>query len=193
MPLSDRHLLPDDLDRLLDDEEGASLAPLRAHLDGCAGCRAEFDAQRAVVDALEGLPMRAPAPYFTERVMARVDVTVPWHVALRDRVARLAPRSRAGRVVAAATALGTAALMTGGALWAGRRADVVLFVADLAGERLRSGLTSGAHVTVASLVGEEALGLFASHEAVGASLLVLAVMAGAAAVRAMGARRTRGR
>ena len=80
----DRHLLPEEIDLLLDGEVGFGTAPLKAHARSCAECRAELEDARAVVRELEHLPHLSPSPLFTERIMAHVQVFVPWHVALLD-------------------------------------------------------------------------------------------------------------
>ena len=77
-----RHLLPNEIDLLLDGEVGFGVAPLRAHVDDCASCRGRLAEARVVSDALDNLPRFAPAPAFTNRVMAHVQVVEPWHVAL---------------------------------------------------------------------------------------------------------------
>ena len=38
-----RHLHPNEIDLLLDGEVGFGVAPLRAHVEGCAECRAKLD------------------------------------------------------------------------------------------------------------------------------------------------------
>ncbi|NUQ12691.1 MAG: hypothetical protein HUU26_10265, partial [Gemmatimonadaceae bacterium] len=90
-----RHLTPHEFDLLVDGEEGFGVAPLRAHVDQCAACRQELEAQTRVVEALENLPHFSPSPLFAYRVMREVQVFEPWHVALRDQVARALPRSQA--------------------------------------------------------------------------------------------------
>ena len=99
--MNHRHLLPDEIDLLLDDEVGFGVAPLKAHIRDCADCRAQVDEARFVVDALEDLPHFAPSHTFADRVMSQVPVFVPWHVAARDTVRRwlptVAPGSRGRR------------------------------------------------------------------------------------------------
>jgi hypothetical protein len=69
--LPEAHLSADDLDALL-----ARTAPERvqAHLDVCAGCRAQAEADARVVRALEALPQYTPSAEFEHRVMARVTI-----------------------------------------------------------------------------------------------------------------------
>ena len=82
--MNHRHLLPDEIDLLLDDEVGFGVQPLKAHIRDCADCRAKVDEARFVVDALEDLPHFAPSHSFANRVMSQVPVFVPWHVAARE-------------------------------------------------------------------------------------------------------------
>ena len=55
--MNHRHLLPDEIDLLLDDEVGFGVAPLKAHIRDCAECRAKLDEAQLVVDALEDSPI----------------------------------------------------------------------------------------------------------------------------------------
>ncbi len=63
----------EELSAYLDEELTAQeKAELRAHLDGCAACRAELEALRATVDSVRALP-RTPAPAgFRDGVMAKL-------------------------------------------------------------------------------------------------------------------------
>ena len=90
-----RHLLPDELDQLLDDELGFGMAPLTAHLSECDECRGRYEDARAVTDLIDKLPHLVPSHRFAENVMSKVEVFVPWHVAARDSIASW--RSRATR------------------------------------------------------------------------------------------------
>ena len=76
--MQQRHLLPNELDLLLDGEVGFGVAPLRVHAADCPACRARLADARVVVDALEGLPHFAPTARFTDQVMAQVQVIEPW-------------------------------------------------------------------------------------------------------------------
>src|SRR5580693_5163872 len=99
-----RHLLPNEIDLLLDGEVGFGVSPLRSHIDECAACRARLADARVVVDALERLPHFVPTIRFADRVLAQVQIVEPWHVAAIDAARRLVPRSTAMRVVMAASA-----------------------------------------------------------------------------------------
>jgi hypothetical protein len=175
-----RHLLPDEIDLLLDNEEGFGVAPLRLHLDECGECRARYDRLARLVVALEALPHVPPAPRFADRIMSQVQVFEPWHVALRDAVQRFVPQSSLGRVSVGATAGVMAVVMTFVAVWLGRRADAVLFLVNLVADRTRQGLTSLVLETARALFGAGAAdavrnGGSAAMLAAGAGLAVLVV------------------
>jgi predicted anti-sigma-YlaC factor YlaD len=66
-----KHLTADDLDAF----HSASLSvEARQHLEECAECRSLAIADRAVLDALERLPVFEPHAGFADRVMARVQL-----------------------------------------------------------------------------------------------------------------------
>src|SRR5215210_182194 len=48
-----RHLLPDEIDQLLDDETGFGMAPLQAHLSECDACRGRYEDARAVTELID--------------------------------------------------------------------------------------------------------------------------------------------
>ena len=74
-----RHLLPNEIDLLVDGSVNAANAPLRAHLVECDDCRKRFDELRTVSDAVEGVPHFVPKLRFADSVMAGVQVSEPWH------------------------------------------------------------------------------------------------------------------
>lgn len=174
--MNHRHLLPEEFDLLLDGEEGFGVAPLRAHLAQCAGCRAEYEAQREVVVALEELPHLAPSARFTDAVMAQVQVFEPWHVALREQVARALPRTQAGRAVVFGAGGVMAVTMTLLTVWLAHRADAVLFLIALVGQRLREAVSGGIHDAVVATVGEGAATRVATGGLVGVAV-ALSVLA----------------
>src|SRR5215831_14843239 len=133
-----RHLLPDEIDLLLDDEVGFGVQPLKAHVRDCAECRAKVEDARVVIDALEDLPHFAPAHTFADRVMSQVPVFVPWHVAARDTVVRWLPQSRPARVAVAALATSVASILTVTILWIATQADVVTLASGVAANRVES-------------------------------------------------------
>ena len=104
--------MPRDRSLLVDGEEGFGVAPLAAHVEQCAHCRAEIDRQLELVSALERLPHLTPSPLFAYRVMSKVQVFEPWHVTALDSVRRFIPRSRPARVLAAASGAFIAVTLT---------------------------------------------------------------------------------
>lgn len=132
-----RHLLPDEIDSLLDGEVGFGTAPLKAHVRSCAECRAELEAARMLVRRLEHLPLLLPSPLFQQRVMTRVQIYVPWYVTALDSVRGWLPRSRLGQLATGAGLLSTATALTLATLWMLTRLDTVMFAVDLAVERGR--------------------------------------------------------
>lgn len=155
-----RHLLPDEFDLLVDAESGLEsgfgVAPLRAHVRECAACRAEFEREEALAEALDVLPQFAPFVGFADRVMADVQVFEPWHVALADTARRLVPASTPLRVLATTMALAMGALLTTVTLWVLARADVLAFTTDAAAARLRGVLWDGVRDVVTTLAGTPA-------------------------------------
>lgn len=137
------HLTPDELEAAA--ETSAVLPePVRDHVHSCATCAREVDGLRRLSAALAGLPSRVPSPGFADRVMARVNLPVPWHrrmaVAVRERTA-------AGLGVAATVA----ALLAGTGLWAFRFPDlspavVAGWLASHAGDLLWQGTIAAGRV-----------------------------------------------
>lgn len=195
--MNHRHLLPDEIDLLLDDEEGFGVAPLRAHLDGCASCRAQYDRLASVVVRLESLPLLAPRPLFADRVMAQVQVFEPWHVALRNSVKRFIPRSTAGRVLVGATGGAAAAGLSAVTIWVGQRADALVFVGGLGAQRLRESLVNVVGGAASTVLGEGVAaairdgGMVAVAGSVaGAAAALVAVAFGVKALATAGRRRS---
>ena len=171
--MNHRHLLPNEIDLLVDGEAGFGVAPLRAHILECGDCRERLEDARIVVDALESLPHFAPDSRLADRVMARVPVFVPAHVAARDSVARWLPQSSATRVAAVALGSAVAGLFTVAVLWLALRGDAVLFMTGVLGDRIRSAVMGAGRDMVLALLGESAFAALQATGAVGASLLVL--------------------
>ena len=132
-----RHLLPNEIDLLLDGEVGFGVAPLRAHLDECSECVARLAVARVVVDALEDLPHFAPKARFADRVMAHVQVIEPWYVPALDAGRRLVPRSRPVRAITLATASVVATAGSAAAVWLALHADAVLYAVGLVTDKVR--------------------------------------------------------
>lgn len=175
-----RHLLPEEIDLLLDGEEGFGVNPLKAHLAQCAGCRAEYEAQREVSLALEALPHIAPSARFADKVMSNVQVFEPWHVTWRDNLRRALPRTQVGRALVFGTGGVMAITMTMLTVWLAHRADAVLFLGALIGQRTREAISGGVHDAVVATVGQGAATTVAANGvagvAVAASVLAIAVL-----------------
>ncbi len=170
-----RHLLPEEIDLLLDGEEGFGVNPLKAHIAQCAGCRAEYEAQREVTNALETLPHFAPSPFLAQRIMSQVQIFEPWHVTLRDRVASALPRTNAGRALVFGTGGVMAVTMSVLTVWLAHRADAVLFLGALIGQRLRDAVTGGVSDAVASTVGQGAAATISSNGLLGVGIALSAL------------------
>jgi hypothetical protein len=177
--MNHRHLLPNEIDLLVDGEAGFGVAPLRAHILECDDCRRRLEEERVVVDALEALPHFAPDSRLTDRVMAQVPVFVPAHVAARDTVRRWLPQSVAARVVGVAVAGSMAATLTLGMIWLALQGDAVAFITGLLGDRLRMAVVGSARDVTVALLGDSALAALQGLGAIGASLLFLAFLLGA--------------
>jgi hypothetical protein len=139
--MTDRHLLPDEIDQLLDSEVGFGTAPLAAHLRDCPTCRAGYEAARRCVEAIERLPLPAPSPLFAHHVMAQVNVFQPWDVAAHDAIdhliTRLVPSTPRMRVLVGGLGLSIAAVVTAACIWLGGHLDAVFFFGAMARTRLR--------------------------------------------------------
>jgi hypothetical protein len=191
----ERHLLPEEIDLLLDGEVGFGTPPLKAHVRSCAVCTRELESARALVRQLEHLPHIAPSALFANRVMSRVQLFVPWHVALLDTVRGLIPQSRALRFAAAGMFASIAIVLTIVSVWVFTRIDAVMFTADLVLERVRGAAFHAAGSAVSALFGEAARPLLANG-ALGlatAALLLLVTGTAAAALIRVAAVRARGR
>ncbi len=167
-----RHLLPNEVDLLVDGDSGFGLAELRAHVTECDHCRERLDEARVVIDALESLPHFAPDSRLAERVMVQVPVFVPAHVAARDMAARWMPRSPATRLAAVAALSTTGGLITLALLWLASRGDAVLFMGGLATERLRTLVAGAARDLALAVLGDSAVSALQGSGVVGTSLLV---------------------
>lgn len=153
--MNHRHLLPNEIDLLVDGEVGFGVAPLQAHIRECDECRRELDDARHVATMLEELPRFAPSYGLAERVMAQVPVFVPWHVAARDAVAGWVPASRPLRVMALAGGSAMAAMLTIAAIWIFTRADVLAFASAAAGDQVRGVVAAGGRDVIAALFGPQ--------------------------------------
>ena len=184
--MNHRHLLPTEIDLLLDDEEGFGVAPLKAHVRSCPECLFRLEEARVVTDAIEELPHFAPSFSFADSIMARVPVYVPWHVAARDTVRntvqRWAPASRPARVAVISLAASVASVLTVGILWIATQTDLPVFAAGIADSQLRTLLLTGSRDAMTSVFGAQTVALASQAGAIGLALLVggfLAVTAAA--------------
>jgi len=148
-----RHLLPDELDLLLDGETGFGVQQLTGHLRECAECRDELAALRAFVADIETLPELTPSSRFADRVMHEVHVFEPWHVAIRTSVAGWMPTRPVARIAAGTALTGAASLVTGVAVWGWAHREAAVFVGSLVTERARSGLLESLTATAQAMVG----------------------------------------
>lgn len=159
--MNHRHLLPNEIDLLLDGEAGFGVAPLRAHVAECADCRTRLAEGEEIAAMLEGLPHFAPSASLADRVMVEVPLFVPWHVAARDTALELArswmPESRPLRVFAAAGATVMAGLLTVATLWLLTETDLLLAGAGVATDRMATLISGAAREVALGVLGPEAL------------------------------------
>jgi hypothetical protein len=168
-----RHLLPEEIDQLLDGEVGFGTAPLKQHVRTCAECRAELESARVVVEQLEQLPHFTVSPRFSEEVMQRVHVFVPWHVALADSVRGFIPQQRGWRAAAWTGVAALATVMLIASLWVVTRLDAVLFAVELGVDRVRAAGAWALSNLVVSLFGDAAAHALSSSGPAGVAVALL--------------------
>jgi len=178
--MNHRHLLPDEIDLLLDDEVGFGVAPLKAHVRDCTECRARVDEARFVVDALEDLPHFAPSHTFADRVMVQVPVFVPWHVTARESVLRWLPQSRAARIAVGALAASAASLITLAILWIATQTDVVTVASGAAGDELRGLVYEAGRQVLSTVFGDQMFAIIQRTGTVGVGAALIGLVAAAA-------------
>ena len=178
--MNHRHLLPDEIDLLLDDEVGFGVAPLKAHVRDCVECRARVDEARFVVDALEDLPHFAPSHTFADRVMAQVPVFVPWHVTARDTVLRWLPQSRAARIAVGALAASAASIITLAILWIATQTDVVTVASGAAGDEVRGLVYEAGRQVLSTVFGDQMFAIIQRTGTVGVGAALIGLVAAAA-------------
>jgi hypothetical protein len=195
--MNHRHLLPNEIDLLLDGEVGFGVAPLRAHVDACEDCQARLARSRKIVDALEDLPHFAPKPRFADRVMTQVQIVEPWHVAALDMASRFVPRSTPVRTLVTATASLVALALTSGAVWLAMHADLTLYSFNLAAGRARTALMDTAASIIGTAFGQGGLDVIRSSGlrglALGAGVMVVSVGAATFGLRALASSSRRSR
>lgn len=182
-----RHLLPDEFEDILDGELGEASATLRDHLDGCAQCRAELAKRSALTRALDHMPHVGPAPLFAYRVMSQVQVFEPWHVAFRDTVRRLVPRTTAARWAAGVTAVAVASIITIAGIWAALNSESAWLFAEVGVKRGRTAFLSSLRGVLESAFGRDALNAIEGSGAAG-SIIAVSVVVGVILVAAIGFR-----
>lgn len=180
--MTHRHLLPNEIDLLVDGDAGFGVAPLRAHLAECDDCRARYDELRTVAEAIDALPHFTPGVRFADAVMAKVQVVEPWHVALTESASRLVPTSTPMRVLAGVGAGIAAVTISGSAAWLAFRGDLAGWVVNLFIDRTRQGIVTGAGEVAAGALGAEATAALASG-----GLPVLLTTTAVLAIAAIGA------
>ncbi len=171
-----RHLLPEEIDQLVDGEAGFGVEPLRAHLRGCAACRGELAEARALAEALEDLPHLAPGVGFADRVMTQVNVFEPWHVAAADSARRWVPQSRPLRVLVGAAAASFATMFSLVTLWMITHLDQVLFFGHVVLGDARERVATTVGSSVAGALGEPALGALRTGGALGVAIAATALL-----------------
>ena len=154
-----RHLLPDELDLLLDGETGFGVQQLTGHLRDCAQCRDELAALRLFVADIETLPDLTPRTGFADRVMAEVHVFEPWHVAARTTLVGLLPTHPVARIAAGVALTTTASAVTGAAVWGWAHRDAAVFMGGLVTERAREGMLTSLGTSAEALAGPLGTGL----------------------------------
>jgi hypothetical protein len=191
-----RHLLPEEIDLLVDDEVGFGVSPLKAHVRDCADCRAKVDEARVVVEAIEHLPHFAPDHNFVDKVMAQVPVFVPWHVAARDSVRQWLPRSRPGRYLVLGAATSVASIITLALLWITTQTDVLVFATGIAGDRLRELVAQVGRGVIATVFGEQVFAAIQQTGTIGIAIVLVGfvgaaggTLAGLRAIAAASSRR----
>ena len=170
--MNHRHLLPNEIDLVVDGEAGFGVAPLRDHIDECAECRLRFEDARFVVDVLESVPHFAPDSRLAERVMSQVPVFVPAHVAARDSVVRWLPRPGRARVAVAAIFTSAAGLLTLTVVWLATQGEAAVFMTGLLGDRMRGAVLGAARDLAGAVLGDSALAALMATGTVGVLLLL---------------------
>lgn len=187
--MHDRHLRSDEIELLLDGEEGFGVAPLRAHAKSCISCGQELMSARKLMVALDSLPDFAPSINFSERVMSQVQVFEPWHAAVTRTVKHFVPATRPARIAAGFGAAITAGLATAGATWGIARADMALILTQLGAEGVRDQIVAASNDVASTVLGQP--GISAMHSgspaiaAIAAGGFVIIVGMGLVGLRAL--------
>lgn len=153
-----RHLLPNEIDLLVDGETGFGVQPLREHVAGCSDCRARLAEAQEVVSALSAVPLLSPRMGLADRVMSQVPVFVPWHVAARDAIREWMPASPVARVLAATLLAVVGTLVSGLTIFIATRDDVLATLTAAVGEQARSSFADALGNIVIALFGPQVVG-----------------------------------
>lgn len=152
-----RHLLPNEIDLLLDEPSGFGVRPLREHVQDCPDCRARLDEAREVVSTLSELPLISPRLGMADRVMARVPVFEPWHVAARDALLRWAPTSPGSRALAAVLVAVVGTVLTAVTLFVATRGDMLAMITGVVGESAASAIANAAGDVIVAVFGPQVI------------------------------------
>ena len=171
--MHDRHLRSDEIELLLDGEEGFGVAPLRAHVKSCISCGRELASAQKLMVALDSLPDFTPSINFSERVMSQVQVFEPWHAAATRTVERFVPATRPARIAAGFGAAITAGLATAGATWFVARADMAFILTQLGAEGVRDQIVAASNDVASTVLGQPGIAAMQSG-----SPVIAAVAAG---------------
>lgn len=155
-----RHLLPNEIDLLVDEETGFGVQPLREHVRDCPDCRARLNEAREVVSALAEVPLLAPRVGLADRVMSQVPVFVPWHVAARDAAARMVPTTPVARALAASLVAVVGTVLTGLTLWIATRGDAIGMFAGLVGDQARNAAAAAIGNVMLAVFGPQVVSAF---------------------------------
>ncbi len=178
----ERHLRPDEIELLLDGEEGFGAAPLKGHVRSCVSCLRELESANELMVALDDLPDFVPSANFADRVMNQVHVFEPWHAAATRTAVRLAPATRPARIAAGLAAALSAGVLSAGTTWALARADIALILTQFGLERLRDQANAAAYSVTSTVLGQPGLDVVGS----GSPELAAAALGGFVAVVGMG-------
>lgn len=151
--MQDRHLRPDEIELLLDGEEGFGVAPLRAHVRLCTSCDSELSKARELMVMLDTLPDFAPSPQFADKLMSQVQVFEPWHAAALHSAQRFVPSTKPARVAASIGAVISAGILTAAGTWAVARADIAIFMTQIGLESFRDQLSAATTDLTNTLLG----------------------------------------
>lgn len=195
--MNHRHLLPEEVDLLLDEEVGFGVSPLKAHVRECSDCRARVDEAKLVVTALERLPHFSPRHSFADQVMAQVPVFVPWHAAARDYARQWLPQSKPARVWVVAAATSVASVITLAVLWLATQTDALVLASGMVGDRFNGVIAQLGRDVIGTLFGDQVFAAVQRAGTIGIALALVGFLAAAggtlAGLRALAAASSRRR